>query len=72
MTVLEKVQALVSRVEFDPRIVGQLSSGEQLVIAMVFDKPKVLNRMGYTMLTAYDRLGYEWTAAALQVQLKRG
>lgn len=55
------------RVLVDERVIGLLSVSEQLAIALVLDRADLLPR-NYTMLDAVERLGQEWTEAALRVQ----
>jgi hypothetical protein len=59
--------------------IGALSTGEQIAVALILDRADLFphSRMrsgtkvpGYTMLEAVDRLGLEWTVAALAAQRK--
>ena len=51
----------------DERAVGVLSTGERIAVAFVLDRSDLLPR-DYTMLDAFNRLGSEWTEAAVRVQ----
>lgn len=61
------IQALVERVQADERSIGVLSTGETIVVALVLDRKDLLPD-GLTVLQAIDRLGPDWTHAALAVQ----
>ncbi len=54
-------------VEADESRFGVLSTGERIAVALVLDRPDLVRWWG-TMLDAVDRLGPEWTRAALRVQ----
>ena len=41
---------------------------EQIAVALVLNKPALFPHGGYTILEAVDRLGPDWTAAALKAQ----
>jgi hypothetical protein len=47
---------------------GVLSTGEQIAVALVLERYDLLQRAWGTMLGSIDRLGPEWTKAALRVQ----
>jgi hypothetical protein len=47
---------------------GMLSTGERIAAAMVLDRYDLIRSYWGTMLEAIDRLGNEWTMAALRVQ----
>ena len=47
---------------------GVLSTGEKIAVAFVLDRPDLVQKAWGTMLDAVDRLGLEWTRAALEVQ----
>lgn len=51
----------------DESLFGVLSTGERIAVALVLDRLDLLRFWG-TMLDAVDRLGPEWTQAALRVQ----
>ena len=55
------------RVIRDENSIGVLSTGERIAVALILDRADLLPR-DYTMLDAVDRLGAEWTEAALRVQ----
>jgi len=61
------IRALVEAVVADESRFGVLSTGERVVVALVLDRPDLVKWWG-TMLEAVDRLGPEWTRAALRVQ----
>jgi hypothetical protein len=52
----------------DARSFGVLSTGERIAVALVFDRQDLLQKAWGTMLEAVNRLGHEWTLAALRVQ----
>lgn len=64
------IRQRVSSVLGDERRFGVFSTGEKIAVALVLDRRDLLAEVngGYTMLEAVERLGPEWTAAALQVQ----
>ena len=41
---------------------------QQIAVALVLNKPELFLHGGYTILEAVDRLGPDWTAAALKAQ----
>lgn len=47
---------------------GVLSTGERIAVALVLDRYALLERAWGSMLKSIDRLGPEWTQAALRVQ----
>jgi hypothetical protein len=51
--------------DLQPR--GDLTGG-QIAVALVLNKPELFPHGGYTILEAVDRLGSDWTAAALKAQ----
>jgi hypothetical protein len=57
----------VRMVVADESLFGVLSTGERIAVALVLDRLDLLRFWG-TMLDAVDRLGPEWTQAALRVQ----
>lgn len=58
----------VALVENDEALIGVYSTGEAIAVALVLDRKDLLP-LGYsTMLEAVERLGPDWTAAALRVQ----
>jgi hypothetical protein len=66
-----KIEALirtkVCMVDYDESRFGLLSTGERIAVALVLDRPDLLKFWG-NMLDAVDRLGPEWTRAALRVR----
>jgi hypothetical protein len=66
-----RIAAMVAAVARDERELSVFSTGERIAIAFVLDRPDLFPHGGYTMLEAVERLGPEWTKAALQVQRNR-
>ena len=66
-----RIAAMVAMVAKDTHHMGVLSTGEQIAIALVLDRTELFPHGGYTILEAVERLGAEWTKAALQVQRRR-
>lgn len=67
----KEITRLVEVVEADPDHFGALSTGEQIAVALVLNKPEMLPR-GYShVLDAVDRLGNDWLAAAIDVRKSR-
>jgi hypothetical protein len=62
-----RIHALVRMVIADPPAFGVLSTGERIAVALVLDSVDLLEFWGST-LECVERLGPEWTRAALQVQ----
>jgi hypothetical protein len=67
-TTIEKIRSLTRAVSRDEQSFGVLSTGEQIAVALVLNKPEWLKKLHWTMLAAVDRLGDEWFRAALDVQ----
>lgn len=63
-----RIAGMVEGVEKDAAAIGVFSTGEQIAVAFVLDRKELLAHGGYTMLEAVERLGPEWTRAALAVQ----
>lgn len=63
-----QIRAKVRMVIADERSLGVLSSGEKIAVALALDRKDMLDGCWGTMLEAVDRLGHDWTAAALEVQ----
>jgi hypothetical protein len=62
--ILEKV-----RLYADDRInFSYMSSGERIAVALVLDLPDLMEVAWGTMAESINRLGHEWTEAALNVQ----
>lgn len=62
-----ELRAKVRAVARDESVIGVYSTGEQLAIALVLDRPALWAFFG-SALQAFDRLEPEWIAAALRVQ----
>jgi hypothetical protein len=60
--ILEKARMVAA----DEASIGVLSTGERIAVAFVLDRRDLLT--WGTMLESVDRLGLEWTQAALRVQ----
>jgi hypothetical protein len=63
----DQIRAKVRMVTADERSFGVLSSGERIAVALVLDRYELLSFWG-SMLESVERLGIEWTRAALRVQ----
>ena len=62
-----RIHAMVRMVIADPPTIGVLSTGERIAVALVLDSVDLLEFWG-SILECVERLGPEWTRAALQVQ----
>jgi hypothetical protein len=62
--ILEKVRMVAQ----DARSFGVLSTGERIAVALVLDRRDLLEKAWGSMLEAVNRLGVDWTQAALRVQ----
>ena len=73
MSTAETIMRLAETVARDENRFGVFSTGEKIAVALVLDRRDLLAEVngGYTMLEAVERLGPEWTRAALQVQRAR-
>jgi hypothetical protein len=67
----ERIARMVAHVEANESIIGVLSTGDHLAVALVLNRKDWLDAGGYSMLEAVARLGPEWTSAALAVQRGR-
>ena len=67
MNTAQKILALVEAARADEACISVLSTGEALAVALVLDRPDLMP-VGYTTLEAVERLGEDWTRAALVVQ----
>ena len=63
-----RIAALVAEVEKNQQRIRFFSTGEQIAVALVLDRTELFPHGGYTILEAVDRLGPNWTRAALLVQ----
>ena len=63
-----QIRAKVQMVFADNNSFGVLSTGERIAVALVLDRYDLLDYAWGTMLEAVNRLGQEWTQAALRVQ----
>jgi hypothetical protein len=63
-----RIAAIVATVEQDRKRMGVLSTGEQIAVALVLDRSELFPHGIYTILEAIERLGPDWTRAALRVQ----
>lgn len=69
MSAVEQIRTCVRMVVSDEPSFGVLSTGEKIAVALVLDRKDLLDECGWgTMLEAVNRLGLEWTYAALRVK----
>jgi hypothetical protein len=66
-----RIAALVAEVEKNHNRIRMFSTGEQIAVALVLDRSELFPHGGYTILEAVERLGPNWTRAALLVQRSR-
>jgi hypothetical protein len=66
-----RIAVMVAEVEKDQKRLRVFSTGEQIAVALVLDRSELFPHGGYTMLEAIERLGPDWTRAALRVQRRR-
>jgi hypothetical protein len=66
-----RIAALVAEVEKNHKRIRFFSTGEQIAVALVLDRSELFPHRGYTMLEAVERLGPNWTRAALLLQRSR-
>ena len=72
MSVNERLAELCEQVAADPAQIGVLSHGEQIAVAVVFNRIDWLKAAGVNSLSAaHDRLGPTWTAACREVRRQR-
>jgi hypothetical protein len=64
----EHIRRNVRMVVTNRRTFHLLSTGEKIAVALVLDRRDLLKRAWGSMLASIDRLGPEWTKAALRVQ----
>jgi hypothetical protein len=69
--IANRIAIMVEAVEADEDVIGVYSTGEQIAVALVLDKPNLFPHGGYSILEAVERLGPEWFKAALAVQRGR-
>lgn len=67
-----QIRAKVRMVLADEGAFAVLSTGERIAVALVLDRYDLLRSTWGTMLEAVDRLGPQWTEAALRVQRQGG
>jgi hypothetical protein len=63
-----QIRSKVKMVAANERQFGVLSTGEKIAVALVLDRYDLLQQAWGSMAEAVDRLGPEWTKAALRVQ----
>jgi len=68
MSTEETLASKARRVRADANTFFELSGGERIAVALILDRQDLLKQTYGTILEAIDRLGPEWTAAALRVQ----
>jgi hypothetical protein len=64
----ERIRIEVRRVATYEAHFALLSTDERIAVAFVLDRPELVDEAWGTMLGAIDRLGPQWTRAALNVQ----
>ncbi len=62
------IRAKVHMVLADEADIGVLSTAERIAVAFVLNRPDLLEKYWGSMLESVDRLGIDWTRAALTVQ----
>lgn len=67
-----QIRAKVRMVLADEGAFAVLPTGERIAVALVLDRYDLLRSTWGTMLEAVDRLGPQWTEAALRVQRQDG
>jgi hypothetical protein len=66
-TTAKIIHDLVEHVHANEDAIGVLSTGERIAVALVLDRRDLIG--GHlSILEAVDRLGIDWTRAALEVQ----
>ncbi len=63
-----QIRAKVRLVAQAEQCFGTLSTGERIAVALVLDRYDLLQDAWGSMLEAVDRLGSDWTQAALRIQ----
>src|SRR5687767_12678403 len=72
MTLDDRIEAMVGRVELDEQEIGVLSTGEQIAVAVVLDRRDLVPPPYHeSWQDALDRLGDEWLAASRRVAKRR-
>ena len=64
----EHIRLKVRRVLAHEASFFELDTAERIAVAFVLDRPDLVDRAWGTMLGSIDRLGPQWTRAALNVQ----
>jgi hypothetical protein len=67
----ERIARLVAAISNDQLSISVLSTGERIAVALVLDRDDLFPHDIRSILEAVDRLGPDWTRAALAVQRKR-
>lgn len=67
----KRIAEIVADVKDDQAGIKAYSTGEQIAVALVLDRPDLFPHGGYTILEAVNRLGPEWLQAAFNVQRAR-
>jgi hypothetical protein len=65
---IKQIRAKVQMVVADGTQFGVLSTGEKIAVAMVLNRHDLMDRTWGTALECVERLGPDWTTAALRVQ----
>ena len=63
-----QIRSKVKMVAANEKLFGVLSAGEKIAVALVLDRYDLLQQAWGSMAEAVERLGPEWTRAALRVQ----
>lgn len=63
-----RLQSLVRGVELGESSIELLSTGDRLAVSLVLNQVDWLHEERHTALSAVDRIGTEWTQAAIAVQ----
>ena len=68
MSAEAQIRTKVRMVVADEADIGLLSTGERIAVAFVLNRPDLLEIHWGSMLESVERLGIDWTRAALRVQ----
>jgi hypothetical protein len=72
LAAIKQIRAKVRTVVADGTQWSILSTGEKIAVAMVLNRNDLLDRAYGSILECVDRLGRDWTTAALHVQREGG
>jgi hypothetical protein len=68
LSAVKQIRAKVRMVVADGTQFCVLSTGEKIAVAMVLNRHDLMDRAWGTVLECVERLGRDWTTAALHVQ----